>query len=67
MEYFSESHEGFLHFSEFWLSETSSKDIVLPERDICANIWRVVIMQSLVAVNGECFEPSEEEEDKVRT
>ncbi|XP_069969328.1 intermembrane lipid transfer protein VPS13B isoform X2 [Bactrocera oleae] len=65
MEYFSESHEGFLHFSEFWLSETSSKDIVLPERDICANIWRVVIMQSLVAVNGECFEPSEEEEDKI--
>ncbi|XP_036346047.1 LOW QUALITY PROTEIN: vacuolar protein sorting-associated protein 13B-like [Rhagoletis pomonella] len=65
MEYFSESHECFLHFSEFWLSETASKDIVLPEREICANIWRVVIMQSLVAVNGECFEPSEEEEDKI--
>ncbi|XP_054747188.1 intermembrane lipid transfer protein VPS13B isoform X1 [Anastrepha obliqua] len=65
MEYFSESHECFLHFSEFWLSETSSKDIVLPEREICANIWRVVIMQSLVAVNGECFEPGEEEEDKI--
>ncbi|XP_028899829.2 intermembrane lipid transfer protein VPS13B isoform X2 [Zeugodacus cucurbitae] len=63
MEYFSESHECFLHFSEFWLSETSSKDIVLPEREICANIWRVVIMQSLVAVNGECFEISEEEEE----
>uniref|UniRef100_A0A034VE87 Vacuolar protein sorting-associated protein 13B n=1 Tax=Bactrocera dorsalis TaxID=27457 RepID=A0A034VE87_BACDO len=65
MEYFSESHECFLHFSEFWLSETSAKDIVLPEREICANIWRVVIMQSLVAVNGECFETSEEEEDKI--
>uniref|UniRef100_A0A0K8W1C6 Vacuolar protein sorting-associated protein 13B n=1 Tax=Bactrocera latifrons TaxID=174628 RepID=A0A0K8W1C6_BACLA len=65
MEYFSESHECFLHFSEFWLSETSAKHIVLPEREICANIWRVVIMQSLVAVNGECFEPSEEEEDKI--
>uniref|UniRef100_W8BHK3 Vacuolar protein sorting-associated protein 13B n=2 Tax=Ceratitis capitata TaxID=7213 RepID=W8BHK3_CERCA len=65
MEYFSESHECFLHFSEFWLSETASKDIVLPEREICANIWRVVIMQSLVAVNGECFEPSEEDEDKI--
>ncbi|XP_061387162.1 intermembrane lipid transfer protein VPS13B [Musca vetustissima] len=63
MEYFSEVHEQFLHFCDFWLSETNSKDIKLPEREICATIWRVVILQSLVSVDGECFDTSEEDEE----
>lgn len=63
MEYFSEVHECFLHYCDFWLSETNSKDIKLPEREICATIWRVVILQSLVSVNGECFDTSEEDEE----
>ncbi|XP_037953413.1 vacuolar protein sorting-associated protein 13B isoform X2 [Teleopsis dalmanni] len=63
MEYYSEVHSAFLHFCDFWLSETVSKEIALPEREICANIWRVVILQSVVAVNGACFENSEEDED----
>ncbi|KAM7361700.1 vacuolar protein sorting 13B isoform 2-T2 [Cochliomyia hominivorax] len=63
MEYFSEVHECFLHYCDFWLSETNSKDIKLPEREVCATIWRVVILQSLVSVNGECFDTSEEDEE----
>ncbi|XP_073817283.1 vacuolar protein sorting 13B isoform X2 [Musca autumnalis] len=63
MEYFSEVHEQFQHFCDFWLSETNSKEIKLPERDICATIWRVVILQSLVSVDGECFDTSEEDEE----
>ncbi|XP_046806664.1 vacuolar protein sorting-associated protein 13B [Lucilia cuprina] len=63
MEYFSEVHECFLHYCDLWLSETNSKDIKLPEREVCATIWRVVIMQSLVSVNGECFDTSEEDEE----
>ncbi|XP_058985596.1 intermembrane lipid transfer protein VPS13B-like [Musca domestica] len=63
MEYFSEVHEQFLHFCDFWLSETNSKEIKLPEREICATIWRVVILQSLVSVDGECFDTSEEDEE----
>ncbi|XP_075147258.1 vacuolar protein sorting 13B isoform X1 [Haematobia irritans] len=63
MEYFSEVHEQFLHYCDFWLSETISKEIKLPERDICATIWRVVILQSLVSVDGECFDTSEEDEE----
>ncbi|TMW41129.1 hypothetical protein DOY81_013790, partial [Sarcophaga bullata] len=63
MEYFSDVHESFLHYCDFWLSETNSKDIKLPEREICATIWRVVILQSLVSINGECFDTSEEDEE----
>ena len=63
MEYFSEVHECFQHYIDFWLSETNSKDIKLPERELCATIWRVVILQSLVSVNGECFDTSEEDEE----
>lgn len=63
MEYFSDVHERFLHYCDFWLSETISKEIKLPEREICAYIWRVVILQSLVSVNGECFDTSEEDEE----
>ena len=63
MEYFSDVHECFLHYCDFWLSETNSKDIKLPEREICATIWRVVILQSLVSINGECFDTSEEDEE----
>ncbi|XP_059217881.1 intermembrane lipid transfer protein VPS13B isoform X1 [Stomoxys calcitrans] len=63
MEYFSEVHEEFLHYCDFWLSETNSKEIKLPEREICATIWRVVILQSLVSIDGECFDTSEEDEE----
>lgn len=63
MEYFSDVHEQFLHYCDFWLSETQSRDIKLPEREICATIWRVVILQSLVSVDGECFDTSEEDEE----
>ncbi|XP_055922999.1 intermembrane lipid transfer protein VPS13B [Eupeodes corollae] len=63
MEYFSEAHESFLHYCDFWLSETVSLSIQLPEREITANIWRVVIQQSLVSINRECFETSEEDEE----
>ncbi|XP_030371450.1 vacuolar protein sorting-associated protein 13B isoform X2 [Scaptodrosophila lebanonensis] len=62
MEYFSETHETFLHYCDFELSETTSKEIQPPERHICANIWRVVIMQSLISVDGTCFETDEDED-----
>lgn len=63
MEYFSEVHERFLYYCDFWLSESNLRDIKLPERQICATIWRVVILQSLVSINGECFDTSEEDEE----
>ncbi|XP_055848221.1 intermembrane lipid transfer protein VPS13B isoform X2 [Episyrphus balteatus] len=63
MEYYSEAHESFLHYCDFWLSETVSLSIQLPDREITANIWRVVIQQSLVSINRECFDTSEEDEE----
>ncbi|XP_017847869.1 vacuolar protein sorting-associated protein 13B isoform X2 [Drosophila busckii] len=62
MEYFSETHETFLYYCDFELSEQTSKHINPPERQISANIWRVVIMQSLVSVDGTCFEPDSDED-----
>lgn len=62
MEYFSETHETFLHYCDFMLSETSTKQLTPPDRPICATIWRVVILQSLISVDGTCFEGSEDED-----
>ncbi|XP_017076320.2 vacuolar protein sorting-associated protein 13B [Drosophila eugracilis] len=62
MEYFSETHESFLHYCDFMLSETSAKQLTPPDRPICATIWRVVILQSLISVDGTCFESSEDED-----
>ncbi|XP_034127951.1 vacuolar protein sorting-associated protein 13B isoform X2 [Drosophila guanche] len=62
MEYFSETHETFLHYCDFQLSETVTKQLSPPERQICANIWRVVILQSLISVDGTCFEGDEDED-----
>ncbi|XP_023036340.1 vacuolar protein sorting-associated protein 13B isoform X1 [Drosophila willistoni] len=63
MEYFSETHETFLHYCDFELSETTTKQLdPPPEHQICANIWRVVIMQSLISVDGTCFEGDEDED-----
>ncbi|XP_044314696.1 vacuolar protein sorting-associated protein 13B isoform X2 [Drosophila rhopaloa] len=65
MEYFSETHETFLHYCDFMLSETSTKQLTPPDRPICANIWRVVILQSLISVDGACFEGSEDEDQSI--
>lgn len=62
MEYFSEPHETFLHYCDFLLSESNTKILTLPERNICANIWRVIIMQSLISVDVPCFEQDTDEE-----
>lgn len=62
MEYFSETHETFLHYCDFYLSESNSKSLTLPERNICANIWRVIILQSLISVDNTCFEHDTDEE-----
>ncbi|XP_032596259.1 vacuolar protein sorting-associated protein 13B isoform X2 [Drosophila grimshawi] len=62
MEYFSETHETFLHYCDFELSEILSKELTPPERNISATIWRVVIMQSLISVDGTCFDTDEDEE-----
>ncbi|XP_030558700.1 vacuolar protein sorting-associated protein 13B isoform X2 [Drosophila novamexicana] len=62
MEYFSETHETFLHYCDFELSEIASKQLTPPDRNISATIWRVVIMQSLISVNGSCFDPEEDED-----
>ncbi|KAM8707006.1 hypothetical protein ACLKA7_011160 [Drosophila subpalustris] len=62
MEYFSETHETFLHYCDFELSEIASKQLTPPERQISATIWRVVIMQSLISVDGTCFDADEDEE-----
>ncbi|KAH8362480.1 hypothetical protein KR200_005474 [Drosophila serrata] len=62
MEYFSETHETFLHYCDFLLSETASKQLTPPSRPICATIWRVVILQSLIAVDGTCFEGDTDED-----
>ncbi|XP_064550817.1 intermembrane lipid transfer protein VPS13B isoform X2 [Drosophila montana] len=62
MEYFSETHETFLHYCDFELSEIASKQLTPPDRNISAIIWRVVIMQSLISVNGACFDSEEDEE-----
>ncbi|KAH8311151.1 hypothetical protein KR044_004588 [Drosophila immigrans] len=61
MEYFSETHETFLHYCDFELSEIASKELKPPERSISATIWRVVIMQSLISVDGTCFEPEDDD------
>lgn len=62
MEYFSETHETFLHYCDFYLSESNSNSLTLPERNICANIWRVIILQSLISVDNTCFEHDTDEE-----
>ncbi|KAH8383835.1 hypothetical protein KR009_010773 [Drosophila setifemur] len=62
MEYFSETHETFLHYCDFMLSETVTKQLKPPDRPICATIWRVVILQSLISVDGTCFEGDEDED-----
>ncbi|XP_023169164.2 vacuolar protein sorting-associated protein 13B isoform X2 [Drosophila hydei] len=62
MEYFSETHETFLHYCDFELSEIDTKQLVPPDRNITATIWRVVIMQSLVSVDGTCFVPEEDDD-----
>jgi len=62
MEYFSETHETFLHYCDFELSEIASKQLTPPERHISATIWRVVIMQSLISVDGTCFDADTDEE-----
>ncbi|XP_017140957.1 vacuolar protein sorting-associated protein 13B isoform X2 [Drosophila miranda] len=62
MEYFSETHETFLHYCDFQLSETATKQLSPQDRQICANIWRVVILQSLISVDGTCFEGDEDED-----
>ncbi|XP_022217026.2 LOW QUALITY PROTEIN: vacuolar protein sorting-associated protein 13B [Drosophila obscura] len=62
MEYFSETHETFLHYCDFQLSETATRQLSPPDRQICANIWRVVILQSLISVDGTCFEGDEDED-----
>ncbi|XP_034117971.1 intermembrane lipid transfer protein VPS13B isoform X1 [Drosophila albomicans] len=62
MEYFSETHETFLHYCDFELSEISSKQLTPPERSISATIWRVVIMQSLISVDGTCFDADEDDD-----
>uniref|UniRef100_A0A1A9WB28 VPS13_C domain-containing protein n=1 Tax=Glossina brevipalpis TaxID=37001 RepID=A0A1A9WB28_9MUSC len=63
MEYFSEVHERFLPYCDFWLSESVAKDIVMPEQTLCAAIWRTVILQSMVTVNGDCFDSNEAEDE----
>lgn len=60
MEYFSEPHEAFLHYCDFMLSETATKELKPPDRPICATIWRVVILQSLISVDETCFEEDED-------
>ncbi|KAH8342100.1 hypothetical protein KR059_012058 [Drosophila kikkawai] len=62
MEYFSETHETFLHYCDFLLSETATRQLTPPDRPICATIWRVVILQSLIAVDGTCFEGDTDED-----
>ncbi|KAH8293565.1 hypothetical protein KR054_001628 [Drosophila jambulina] len=62
MEYFSETHETFLHYCGFLLSETATRQLTPPSRPICATIWRVVILQSLIAVDGTCFENDTDED-----
>ncbi|KAH8278838.1 hypothetical protein KR018_010220 [Drosophila ironensis] len=62
MEYFSETHETFLHYCDFVLSESVTKQLKPPDRPICATIWRVLILQSLISVDGACFESSEDED-----
>ncbi|XP_017859321.1 PREDICTED: vacuolar protein sorting-associated protein 13B isoform X2 [Drosophila arizonae] len=62
MEYFSETHETFLHYCDFELSEIDTKQLVPPDRNITATIWRVVIMQSLISVDGTCFVPEEDDD-----
>lgn len=61
MEYFSEAHQSFLHFCDFNLSEIETKDPVIPEDSVTANIWRVVILQPMVAVNKEMFDGNDED------
>ncbi|KAH8359232.1 hypothetical protein KR093_005309 [Drosophila rubida] len=61
MEYFSDTHETFLHYCDFDLSEVSSKQLTSPERIISATIWRVVIMQSLISVDGTCFDDEDDD------
>ncbi|XP_017091950.2 intermembrane lipid transfer protein VPS13B isoform X1 [Drosophila bipectinata] len=62
MEYFSEPHEAFLHYCDFMLSETVTKELKPPDRPICATIWRVVILQSLISVDETCFDGDEDED-----
>lgn len=61
MEFYSEAHQSFLHFCDFNLSEIETKDPVIPEESVTANIWRVVILQPMVAVNKEVFDGNDEE------
>lgn len=62
MEYFSESHQSFLHFCDFNLSETETKQPVIPEVSVTANIWRVVILQPMVAVNKDIFDGKDDDD-----
>lgn len=63
MEYFSESHQAFLHFCDFTLSEIETKEPVIPKDSVTANIWRVVILQPIVSVNKEIFDGNDEDSE----
>ncbi|KAL9894530.1 vacuolar protein sorting 13B [Glossina fuscipes fuscipes] len=66
IEYFSEVHERFLSYCDFWLSETMANDLPMPEQTLCAAIWRIVILQSMVTVNGNCFD-SNDADDEIKS
>lgn len=35
----------------------------MPEQTLCAAIWRIVILQSMVTVNGNCFDSNEADDE----
>lgn len=63
MEYFSEVHEDFLPYCEFSLSESKTSSVELPPKSVWSTIWRVIILQPLVMVNGDCFDGTDEDEE----
>lgn len=63
LEYYSNVHNSFLPYSEFFLSEKAIQELELPQRKVTAEIWRIVVMQTYVSVDSNYFQEDSSSED----
>lgn len=63
LQYYSSIGRHFETLCEFKLSETAIQELVLPATNTTANVWRILIHQSYVSIDGQHFEEDDDESD----
>ncbi|XP_037025669.1 vacuolar protein sorting-associated protein 13B isoform X2 [Bradysia coprophila] len=64
LEYYSEPHTAFIVYCEFVLSEKEVQELKLPNVRVSSEIWRIVVFQPFVSIDGQYFQEENSSEDE---